>query len=194
MKRSYLTLFALLACILVGCAIYSLANSPGRQTLDAGQISQIVQLGTPPSLGQAQAWGIPAEPQKGQREKHTHLALRIYWDGASWPVPQRLGYASNGQPLAIHTHAADAVVHLHLPDGTKPFTLRQVLELWGLPLQGNQIRGEDLWIWKNGKPWNNGLNQPIPDKADVVIEIDSRSKKVPLRKFDWSLIPLRSSN
>ena len=163
MGRNQFTVMTLFACILVGSAVYFLTNKQTHNAQDAGTITQLVHLGTPPSLQQAQAWDIPVEPQKGQREKHTHLALRIYWDGASWPVPARLGYAQNGQTLAIHTHAADGVVHLHLPAGHKPFTLQQILDLWGLKTDGMSIT-----VWKDGHAWQDGLGQPIPDLADIV--------------------------
>jgi hypothetical protein len=180
-----------LLCVAVGFAVYTFTGQDAKRTMDAGNISQIIQLGALPSLQQAAEWDIPVEPQQGQPATHTHIALRLYWDGAAWPVPNRLGYASSGQSLAIHTHASDAVVHFHLPAGHKPFILKQVVQLWGLPLSQGKIEGRTITVWKNGKVWPNGLNQPLPDKADIIIEVGKVSAQSPLKPFRWSLIPLR---
>lgn len=192
MRRSHLVIVTFLVCFLGGTVIYLMV--PKQQTMDAAAISRMVQLGPAPSLQLAREWDIPTEPQKNKRQTHTHVALRIYWSGAAWPVPRGLGYAQSGQALALHTHAADGVVHIHLPAGHKPFTLRQVLLLWGLPLKSNQIDGQTITIWSNGKKLKGGLDQPLTNRADIIIEVGTPSPKAPLPAFRWSQIPLRSSS
>lgn len=194
MQRLYLTLGTLIILIIGGLEISQLAN-PDRsnQQTSLAQMTRIMELQHNPTAKQLKAWGVPLEPKEAKDQRHTHAAVRVYWNGAAWPIPKGFGVSADGKSLAMHTHTADGVVHFHLPTGYKPFTLRQILQVWGLPVRGQKIDGQPITVWKNGLVCRDGLDQAVPDKADLVIEIGKPSSKVPLRPFDWSTIPLRSS-
>ena len=194
MRRGYITIATLVIIVLCGIMIagFDGPSSPGQPNL--AQMSQIMELHGNPTRSQLSTWNIPLEPAAGQPEQHTHAALRIYWNGAAWPAPAGLGISADGKKLALHTHAADAVVHFHKPPGHQPFTLRQILEVWGLPLKDDLFNGQPLVVWKNARIWTNGLDAAIPNKADLVVEIGASSKRDPLLAFDWKKIPLNSSN
>jgi len=189
----HLTLLAVLILLLGGFEIWYATKDHSEKSLNLGQMSALIRLGDNPSPSQLIQWDIPLEPKEGQPQTHIHVALRIFWNGAAWPAPAGLGVNNEGQRLALHTHDSDAVVHIHRPRGHQPFTLEQILNVWGLPIRSGTLNKQEIHVWKNGKLWLDWQNGQLNDKDDIVIQIGPAQGKVPLNKFDWSQIPLRNS-
>jgi len=129
--------------------------------------------------------GIPLEP--GAKQRHIHVALRLSAAGSWWAAPNGLGINSDGKALAIHTHDLTAVVHLHQPLSHKPFTLRDILALWRLPVKGDTILGSSYKILINGQPAS--IDQPLYDRDDIIIQLSGGPE---LPAFDWQAVPLKA--
>ena len=122
---------------------------------------------------------VPYEPSG--KQKHYHAAFRLAAGGLLVNAPRSMGLTGEGRELAVHTHDASAVVHLHLPSGSKPFDISQVLAVWGL----GEIEGQKLLIKVNGKPAKSSY--VLKDRDDVVLYL--AGNPTPLA-FDWDQIPL----
>jgi hypothetical protein len=136
--------------------------------------------------GAAARLGIPLEP--GAKQRHTHVAVRLSAAGSWWAAPNGLGINSDGKALAIHTHDLTAVVHLHQPLAHKPFTLRDILALWQLPVKGDTILGSSYKVFVNGRPASIG--QPLHDRDDIIIQLSGGPE---LSDFDWQAVPLKAA-
>lgn len=196
MKRVHLTGAVLVVIILGGFLIWGAArgsHSNNSQQIQLEQISRLANRVISPSPKQAYLWNIPPEPKQAKGQQHTHAAVRLFWQGAAWPVPRGLGIDSRGRKLAIHTHAQDGVVHLHRPLRHARFNLQQIIWLWGLPVSkdSHDLAGQPLRVWKNGKVWREWKNQKLDDKDDIILQVGEPSRQTPLSPFPWNSIPLQ---
>lgn len=134
---------------------------------------------------------VPVAPPEDAPERHSHVALRAVSAGTLLLVPSTVGLTEKGEVLAIHTHDNTSVMHLHRPPGTQSFTLGQLLAVWGVPVEGEQIAGRPAQAWIDGRPAKLGDRRALRDKADVIVEVAGPERdRPPLERFDFSRVPL----
>ena len=177
MKRLALTI--LVACLLAGAVAAALSLRPSPDPLSSVQISKAAAYDQAAASLRAERALVPYEPSG--KQKHYHAAFRLAAGGLLVNAPRSMGLTGEGRELAVHTHDASAVVHLHLPSGSKPFDISQVLAVWGL----GEIEGQKLLIKVNGKPAKSSY--VLKDRDDVVLYL--AGNPTPLA-FDWDQIPL----
>jgi hypothetical protein len=114
---------------------------------------------------------------------HTHLA--IFVNGKQIQVPRFLGFASNpalpggGCLYWIHTHWADGIIHIESPEVTPPqggahYTLGMLFDIWGQPLQPDNIAGikGPVTAYVNGTKYDGDLRAiPLMSHQQIVLEI-----------------------
>lgn len=183
--RLKLTLFTAAALLALSLLVVSWIIKPQPDTLSFARIDKALSLRQDQVSVRAAKASVPVEPKKDQ--SHIHVAVRIAGVGTLWLAPENLGLTERGQELAIHTHDATGVVHLHRPRGVRPFTLSQVMAVWGVPLTGRAIAGFPARILVNGR--QQGPSYQLKDRDDVIIEIEDPSR---LPKFDWDAVPLEA--
>lgn len=110
---------------------------------------------------------------------HTHLAL--FYNGKQIAVPQYIGMAPNpaGPCLYwIHTHDASGIIHIEAPDIAPPqggpFTLGMLFDIWGQPLQPDDVAGlkGSVTAYVNGQKYDGDLTAiPLRSHQQIVLEI-----------------------
>lgn len=172
-------LFVAAALVAFGVLGASLIYHPSPEAPSFAQIDRSLKLSQKGADRRARLAGVPYEGRKAQ--SHIHTAFRVSGAGTLWLAPEDLGLTETGRELAIHTHDATGVVHLHRPAGVKPFTVSQVLEVWGI--SGLQAR-----ILVNGRP--GSPEYVLKDRDDVVLMVEGGPR---LERFNWKAVPLEDS-
>ena len=142
------------------------------------------------ALRRAQAAGVGREPRDDQQ--HVHAAVRLIVDGIEYHPPRDVGLVDAGALLAIHTHDASGVVHMHQAKGARPFTLGQLFAVWGIQVDGSGAGEPRTWI--NGRPRPLSMEVPLTDHADVVVEAGTagaEADRPPVAAFDFDSAPIR---
>jgi len=123
----------------VGCAVQR--RSARREILQA-EVSRY-GAGRPRANG-----GWHRLRHNGVLHVHVHPHLAIFYNGKQIQVPQFIGFAPSlaGSCLYwIHTHDASGVIHIEAPDLSPPqggpFTLGMLFDIWGQPLQPDDVAG-----------------------------------------------------
>lgn len=177
--RLKITLFVAAALVAFGVLGASLVSRPSPEPPSFAQIDRLVKLSQEGADRRALKAGVPYESRK--TKSHIHAAFRVSGAGTLWLAPEEMGLTETGRELAIHTHDATGVVHLHRPAGVKPFTVSQVLDVWGI--SGLQSR-----ILINGRP--GSPEYVLKDRDDVVLMVEGGPR---LERFDWKAVPLEDS-
>ena len=187
-KRVLIGVLVAAVCAVVIVAVAHQEPKPAaQQSLDA--VFADHQAG---STQRAAAAGVPASPQPSDTEVHTHAAVRILaQDGAMYQPPLGLGISDRGAQLSIHTHDQTGVAHMHQPAGSPPFTLGQLMAVWGVAINDGALAGHPARLWVNGKQMPLTAKVALNDRDDLVIALDQPDlRKDPLPAFDWDAIPL----
>ncbi|MEJ7629540.1 MAG: hypothetical protein WKF54_08110 [Nocardioidaceae bacterium] len=104
--------------------------------------------------------------------EHYHPELEIVVDGRKVPVAPNIGVdLSSGAMSALHTHAADGVIHVEADQAGERFTLGQFFTEWGVQLSRQQIGGvratSNIVVTVNGERYEG-------DPAEVRLEPDQK--------------------
>ncbi|MGA9020002.1 MAG: hypothetical protein WB438_13835 [Candidatus Cybelea sp.] len=112
---------------------------------------------------------------------HVHPHLAIFYNGKQIQVPQFIGFAPSlaGSCLYwIHTHDASGVIHIEAPDLSPPqggpFTLGMLFDIWGQPLQPDDVAGlkGDVTAYVNGQKYDGDMTAiPLRAHQQIVLEI-----------------------
>jgi hypothetical protein len=75
---------------------------------------------------------------------HVHSHVSVFLDGTALAFPRNVGRVQSGTTPAcfysVHTHDLSGKIHVEAPaPGT--FTLGQLFEIWGMPLQSDNVAG-----------------------------------------------------
>ncbi|GAC1658696.1 MAG: hypothetical protein NVS9B1_19160 [Candidatus Dormibacteraceae bacterium] len=132
-------------------------------------------------------------------ERHIHVHLQILRDGVALAVPAGIGvgrpwgidpkgFVTTGDCFAwIHTHDTTGVVHIVTPE-EKTFTLGQLFEVWGQPLEGGSALGlvGPMTVTVDGQRSSGDPRQiPLANLANIVIELGARGRNPPSPTFDF---------
>lgn len=112
---------------------------------------------------------------------HVHSHLAIFHNGKQIQVPQYIGFAPSiggGCLYWIHTHDGSGIIHLEAPDIAPkqggPFTLGMVFDIWGQPLQADDVAGMvgTVTAFVNGAKYDGDLRAiPLGAHQQIVLEI-----------------------
>lgn len=180
LKLALFCLFGLVALSVLAVSVLKPKNQ--QQGPPWGAVNRVAAKPAAPS---SLPPGVPVEPRAGERQRHIHTAFRLSASGGFWNAPENLGVTKGGEVLAIHTHDGTGVVHLHRPQGVKPFTVAQVLSLWGIPVENGNILGYKAKIMVNRG--SAPLSYQLRDRDDVIVYLPQGAK---LPAFNWSQVPL----
>ena len=187
-------------------ASLTISSSNSVSTPSFVEIDQALVLSQQQTAKKASKAGVPYAAQRDLT--HIHVAVRVSAAGTWLSAPRDMGLTDTGRKLAIHTHDATGVVHLHRPNGIKQFTLAQLMAVWGVELSdlrvdrktnlaklrseveltNSTLAGYPAKILVNGK--RAATDYVLKDRDDVVIMVLGGSS---LPSFDWKAIPLEDS-
>lgn len=172
--------------------------APKADIFNPDRLVQHLQPQPEGALERAREAGVyPAPPER--TDLHTHVALRLSVDGATYVADPSLGTVLN-RPilLAIHAHDKTGIVHFHRKPGKPAFTLHQIWAVWGLRVPEGQIgplrvgRDARARLFLDGKPVPFAQNRVLKDRSDLVLVVERRRARLPLRSplkpFDWKLL------
>jgi len=127
-----------------------------------------------------------------QKAKQYHAHLTILYEGTPVPVPNKIG--NKGSCLYwLHTSDDTGVITVALPKdaANQQFTLGQFFQVWGQPLQKNQVatltvpQGQQVRVWVNGQPHRgDAAGVPLTSHADVVVQIGPPFQEPP-PTYSW---------
>lgn len=167
------------AALLAGSVLAASFLVGSRQEITAPTFSQIdrqLALTQDGTERRARLALVPYEAKKDA--SHIHAAFRVSGAGTLWLAPEELGLTEDGRRLSIHTHDATGVVHLHRPRQARPFTISQVLAVWGI----SSLKARLL---VNGRP--ESPDYVLKDRDDVVLALPGGPR---LESFNWKAVPL----
>jgi len=112
---------------------------------------------------------------------HVHTHLAIFYHGKQMQVPQYIGFAPNlagGCLYWIHTHDPSGIIHIESPDLNPPqggpFTLGMVFDIWGQPLEREDVAGlvGPVTAYVNGAKYDGDLRAiPLGAHQQIVLEV-----------------------
>ena len=112
---------------------------------------------------------------------HVHTHLSIYNNGKLIQVPPFVGFAPNpaeGCLYWIHTHDGSGIIHLESPEISPPqggpFTLGMFFDIWGQPLQPDDVAGfkGTVTAYVNGDKYEGELHDiPLGSHQQIVLEV-----------------------
>jgi hypothetical protein len=126
------------------------ASTPGPETVGIPSGPKLATLDTV-ATGQT-VDGIQCQTNE-QTVAHVHTHLTIFVNGQARVIPYGIGIPG-AQPVQtaqgpfvqsgscfywLHAHANDGVIHVESPSTTMQFTLGQFFQIWGIPLNSNQV-------------------------------------------------------
>ncbi|MGA8324706.1 MAG: hypothetical protein WB757_01390 [Candidatus Cybelea sp.] len=124
---------------------------------------------------------------------HVHSHLAIFYNGKQMQVPQYIGFAPNlagGCLYWIHTHDGSGIIHIEAPDIAPPqggpFTLGMFFDIWGQPLERNNVGGlaGPVTAYVNGTKYDGDLHAiPLGAHQQIVLEIGTPSVGPPNYAF-----------
>jgi len=118
-------------------ASLTISSSNSVSTPSFVEIDQALVLSQQQTAKKASKAGVPYAAQRDLT--HIHVAVRVSAAGTWLSAPRDMGLTDTGRKLAIHTHDATGVVHLHRPNGIKQFTLAQLMAVWGVELSDLRV-------------------------------------------------------
>jgi hypothetical protein len=126
------------------------ASTPGPETVGIPSGPKLATLDTV-ATGQT-VDGIQCQTNE-QTIVHVHTHLTIFVNGQARVIPYGIGIPG-AQPVStaqgpfvesgscfywLHAHANDGIIHIESPSTTMQFTLGQFFQIWGIPLNSNQV-------------------------------------------------------
>jgi hypothetical protein len=112
---------------------------------------------------------------------HVHSHLAIFYNGRQMQIPEYIGFAPNlagGCLYWLHTHDASGIIHIEAPDIAPPqggpFTLGMFFDIWGVPLERNNVAGFSgpVTAYVNGTKYDGNLRAiPLGAHQQIVLEI-----------------------
>ena len=112
---------------------------------------------------------------------HVHSHLAIFYNGKQIQVPKLIGGTptpSGGCLYWIHTHDASGIIHIEspvlAPPGQNGFTLGNLFDIWGQPLQNGNIADMKgpVTAYVNGVKYDGDLRAiPLGAHQQIVLEI-----------------------
>lgn len=112
---------------------------------------------------------------------HVHTHLSLFYNGKQMQVPPYIGFAPNlagGCLYWIHTHDASGIIHIEAPDIAPPqggpYTLGMLFDIWGEPLDRNNIAGlkGPVTVYVNGATYDGDLRAiPLRAHQQIVLEV-----------------------
>ena len=114
-------------------------------------------------------------PPVGDESYHVHALLSVFVGGNPVTVPANIGIDQEARFLSpLHTHTADGVIHFEADDPA-PFTLRQVLAVWGVDFSPTRLGAytaqgdQQVHVFVNGERVGDPLRYRIADQDNVVV-------------------------
>lgn len=114
-------------------------------------------------------------PPVGDESYHVHALLSVFVDGEQVTVPANIGIdEASGTVSPLHTHDPNGVVHLEA-DEPYPFSLVQVLGVWGVAFGPGQLGGmrdegpRSVQVYVNGEKIVDPVAYELRDQDNVVI-------------------------
>ena len=130
------------------------------------------------------AIGLPALTREGTA-LHIHQHVEIFIDGKPVEVPASIGIdRANGFISDIHTHEADAVIHIEAPK-IRTFTLGQFFDVWGVVFTSQRIGGyiqqgeKMLKVFVNGKLYSGDFRQLVLESHQEIVVAYGTEKELP---------------
>jgi hypothetical protein len=124
---------------------------------------------------------------------HVHAHLALFYNGKQMQVPQYIGIApdlSGGCLYWIHTHDPSGIIHIEAPDINPPqggpYTLGMLFDIWGEPLERNNIAGltGPVTAYVNGTKYDGDLRAiPLSAHQQIVLEIGTPLVPPPVYTF-----------
>ena len=133
--------------------------------------------------------------------RHIHVHLTVLLDGSPVTVPAGIGVgkpwgynppgflATGGCFAWIHTHDTTGVLHVFTEVG-RTFTLGQVFEVWGRPLDAGGAlgyRGRLALVTDGRAITGDPTSLPLTPFEDIVLEL-GKPPATPPRRFDFGNI------
>lgn len=144
--------------------------------------------------------GVPCLTTAESPEHHTHVHLQILLDGVDVPVPagigigrpwnvDSIGFITTGACIAwIHTHDTTGVVHIVTPEQNS-FTLEQLFDLWGQPLEDSDALGYhgSLVVLANGQRFDGDPRTVmLKNLENIVLELGRPPAVLPPALYDFT--------
>jgi hypothetical protein len=130
------------------------------------------------------ALGLPALSAEGTAQ-HIHVHLDIALNGRVPYVPPGIGIDAEGRFASeLHTHDPSGIIHVESPS-TKPFTLGQFFDVWGLRFTPTCIGGycatktRRIWTWVNGKRFKGNPRTIVLRSHEEIVVAFGTLKSVP---------------
>jgi hypothetical protein len=112
---------------------------------------------------------------------HVHTHLAIFNNGKQIQIPEYIGFApsiAGGCLYWIHTHDSSGIIHLEAPDLSPPqggpYTLGMLFDIWGQPLQRQDIAGMvgPVTAYVNGTKYDGDLSSiPLGAHQQIVLMV-----------------------
>ncbi len=110
---------------------------------------------------------------------HFHSHLDIFLDGKAIPVPEDLGHLPS-RLYALHAHDTLGIIHMEY-SSVRTYTLAEVFEVWGWPLDSNQIFDKTgaVTLYVNGAqiPFDSGTH--INQHDEIVLVYGAPPPSIP---------------
>lgn len=124
---------------------------------------------------------------------HVHSHVALFNNGKQIQIPQYIGFApslTGGCLYWIHTHDGSGIIHLEAPDIAPKqggrYTLGMVFDIWGQPLQRNNVAGftGPVTAYVNGSKYDGDLSAiPLGAHQQIVLEIGTPTVPPPNYAF-----------
>ena len=127
---------------------------------------------------------LPALSAEGTVQ-HIHAHLDVAVNGRVPYIPPGIGIDVQGQFIAeLHTHDASGIIHVESPN-TRPFTLGQFFDVWGLRLTPTCVggycagKGKLVWAWVNGKRFRGNPRTIVLRSRQEIVVAFGTFKSIP---------------
>jgi len=126
---------------------------------------------------------------------HVHTHLSVFLDGQQIAVPGQIGIVpqSGGGHCfySLHTHDKSGKLHVEAP-APATFTLGQVFDIWGQPLQGDNfagITGKEVVVYVTDggvvtQATGDWRNIELTSHREITVQLGSAITEIP--NYTWS--------
>lgn len=125
---------------------------------------------------------------------HIHAHLDLFIRGNAMQVPANTGIyntASGGCLYWLHTHDTTGVIHIESPS-QQSYTLGQFFDIWGLPLDANNVAGhlvgsgDQVRAFVDGTAWTgNPRDIPLKSHEEVAVAFGPPWPKTTPSTYQW---------
>jgi hypothetical protein len=126
------------------------------------------------------AAGVPTMMDTMGNQAHFHPLLALFIDGKRVQVPANIGIDPSKDPMQmadLHTHDTSGTIHV---EGMPSATLRQLFEVWGVPLSPKRLGpyratgAKALRMWVDRKPSRAFGSLQLADGQRIVLSYGKR--------------------